>query len=235
LPDGDASETERRTALVQTLLLRHGVLVRDALKQEGLRGGFAAAYEVLRAMEDAGRVRRGYFVEGLGAAQFAAPGVEDLLRSHREPANDAEAALVLAATDPASPWGTTLPWPTRALGRPMRSQGALVVLAGDGRLLAWIARGERSVLTFFGETENGGAASAQSDAALVAAALVARLKRKRARVVLIASVDGEDPTRSQLGAALRDAGFQPTARGYLKRAPVGKGPDPADGGRPWPE
>src|SRR6185436_6070469 len=79
------TETERRAALTRVLLERHGVLTREAVHAEGIAGGFSAVYDVLRAMEDAGRVRRGYFVAGLGALQFALPGADDRLRSHREP------------------------------------------------------------------------------------------------------------------------------------------------------
>lgn len=117
LPRSTVSETVRRTTLVRTLLTRHGVLVREALKAEGVPGGFSAVYEVLRAMEEAGRVRRGYFVEGLGAAQFADPGSDEVLRSMREPDPSAQPRF-LAATDPGSPWGTTLAWPMRVESKP---------------------------------------------------------------------------------------------------------------------
>jgi ATP-dependent Lhr-like helicase len=111
-----ARDTDRRAALARALLARHGVLTREAVRAEGHPGGFSAVYDVLRAMEEAGRVRRGYFVEGLGAAQFAEPGADDALRALRDGpgdgATDAPApALVLAATDPANPYGAALPWP----------------------------------------------------------------------------------------------------------------------------
>ena len=98
------------------LLERHGVLTRDAVASEGIVGGFGAVYPILRTMEERGRVRRGYFVEGLGGAQFALPGAVDRLRATREPGDEAARdsaarTIVLAATDPANPYGAALPWP----------------------------------------------------------------------------------------------------------------------------
>ena len=205
------NETERRLALVERLLLRHGVLVREAIKAEGIVGGFSAIYEVLKAMEDTGRVRRGYFVEGLGAAQFVQPGVDERLRGERAPREDLT-ALLLASTDPASPFGLSLPWPTAAM-RPMRAIGANVVIASDGRALAWLARKERSVITFFREAQS----ERDEDARLVAITLKRALERGQRRAYLVAKVDGEEAERTVLGAALMAAGFQSTSRGLLKR------------------
>ncbi|HEY4119772.1 MAG TPA: crosslink repair DNA glycosylase YcaQ family protein, partial [Byssovorax sp.] len=106
------SETERRAALTRALLDRHGVVTREAVQAEGIEGGFSAVYEVLKAMEEAGRVRRGYFVEGLGATQFALPGADDRLRALREAPRE-PGVVVLAATDPANPYGAALAWPER--------------------------------------------------------------------------------------------------------------------------
>ena len=107
------SETERRTALTRALLERHGVLTREAVHAEGGSGGFSAVYGVLKAMEDAAKVRRGYFVAGLGATQFALPGADDRLRGAREAPAEAR-TLILAAMDPANPYGAALAWPERA-------------------------------------------------------------------------------------------------------------------------
>jgi ATP-dependent Lhr-like helicase len=208
------SETERRLALVERLLLRHGVLVRDAIKAEGIPGGFSSVYEVLKAMEDNGRVRRGYFVEALGAAQFVQPGVEERLRGERAARPEAT-ALLLASSDPASPYGLSLPWPP-ASSRPMRAPGANVVIGGDGRPLAWLARKERSVLTFFREAERERA----EDARLVAATFTRALENGQRRAYLVARVDGEDAERTVLGRALIDVGFQRTSRGLFRRAPT---------------
>src|SRR6185436_11174826 len=135
-----ASETQRRAALARSLLERYGVLTREAVHAEGIIGGFSAVYEVLKAMEEAGRVRRGYFVAGLGATQFALPGADDRLRALRD-RSEAPFTTVLAATDPANPYGAALAWPERpaedgaASARPQRAAGASVVLV-DGALVA---------------------------------------------------------------------------------------------------
>ena len=202
------SETERRAALAQVLLHRYGVLLREAPEAEGIAGGFGAVYEVLRAMEEAGRARRGWFVHGLGATQFALPGSEERLRAFREPAPDA-APLVLAATDPASPWGALLPWPeTRTPARPQRARGAQIVVRA-GVPLAWLGRTERSLLTF--GTGQG------TDLEAVALALAQLVLGGRRRALLVAQIDGEAAERSPLGAALLRRGFKATSRGLLLR------------------
>ncbi len=211
---GTSSATEQRMTLVTSLLARHGVLVREALKAEDIQGGFSAIYEVLRAMEDTGRLRRGYFVEGLGATQFAHGGAEELLRSEREPSHQPEVARILAATDPASPWGAALAWPAKEGARPMRADGANVVLY-EGRVLAWLGRKERTVLTFLRADRR----EAEQDATLVAEALSRSLTQRERLAYLIAAVDGDDVAKTTLGKALLAAGFQSTSRGYLKRAP----------------
>ncbi|MCC2672834.1 MAG: associated domain protein, partial [Armatimonadetes bacterium] len=106
---GAASETERLTARTRQLLERHGVLTREAVQSEGIEGGFSAIYPILRAMEEGGKIRRGYFVAGRGATQFGLPGAVDRLRALREPP-DEPTAVLLAATDPANPYGAALPW-----------------------------------------------------------------------------------------------------------------------------
>ncbi len=135
-----ARVTERLHAQSLALLERHGVVTREAVATEGVEGGFAAVYPILRAMEDAGRIRRGYFVDGLGAAQFALAGALDRLRAVREPAEPTATGAVhlLAASDPANPYGAALPWPRRGETdrRPLqRAAGAYVVLV-DGIAVA---------------------------------------------------------------------------------------------------
>src|SRR5262249_54286368 len=142
-------------AVTRQLLARHGVLVREAVAAESIPGGFGTIYPVLKAMEEAGRARRGYFVAGLGAAQVALPGAVDMLRSLREGdgggGQDAPEVAVLAAADPANPYGATLKWPAASpadSGRgPTRSVGATVILV-DGALAAYLARGDRQLLAF---------------------------------------------------------------------------------------
>ncbi|HYY53595.1 MAG TPA: DEAD/DEAH box helicase, partial [Myxococcales bacterium] len=142
-----ASTTEHLHATAGTLLQRYGVLTREAALAENILGGFAALYPVLRAMEEAGKIRRGYFIDGLGGLQFALPGAVDRLRSSRdEPAS----IVALAATDPASPYGTSIPWPEHQ-SRMARVAGAYVVLDG-GELRLYLERGGRSLLTA-GEVE----------------------------------------------------------------------------------
>src|SRR5205823_3158029 len=142
LPADDSSSTERSMRLASVLLDRHGVLTRESVRGEGHAGGFAAVYPVLRAMEEAGRARRGYFVAGLGGAQFALAGAVDRLRWR--PDDDADPkALVLAATDPANPYGVALPWPVKG---PQRAAGAYVVLL-DGVASLYLERGGRAVVT----------------------------------------------------------------------------------------
>ena len=157
------ARTARVTALTVALLERHGVLVRGAAGLEDLPGGFGAAYQVLRRLEEAGQVRRGYLVEGLGAAQFALPEVVDRLRgdaaeltARRERAAAGDAAprvALLAATDPANPYGAALGWPPTTAGeghRPGRKAGAAVVLV-DGALVLYVEKGGRTLLSFTGD------------------------------------------------------------------------------------
>ena len=152
-PDAEAvaRPTERLHALSLALLERHGVLTREAVATEGIDGGFAAVYPILRAMEDAGRIRRGYFVDGLGAAQFALAGALDRLRAVREPADVAASGAVhlLAAADPANAYGAALPWPRRGETdrRPLqRAAGAYVVLV-DGVATLYLERGGATLQT----------------------------------------------------------------------------------------
>ncbi len=205
--------TERLTARVLQLLERHGVITRELVQYEGAEGGFAAVYGVLRAMEEAGRVRRGYFVAGRGAAQFALPGAVDRLRAMREPGEE-PAVVTLAAADPANPYGAALGWPERESGRkPMRVAGSLVILV-DGALAAYVARDEHSVLTFI-EGEDRDVAR---DRALVARALAAEAVPERRDPLFIEEIDGAPVDESPLAEPLRSAGFVRTPRGYLLRS-----------------
>ena len=110
LPRPAPSPTERLKALAEQLLKRHGVLMRDAVAFEAVPGGFPAVYPVLRTLEEAGRIRRGYFVAGRGGLQFADPGALERLRAVRDPDPDSPRAVALAAADPANAYGAALPW-----------------------------------------------------------------------------------------------------------------------------
>jgi ATP-dependent helicase Lhr and Lhr-like helicase len=221
LPERDTDPTRRAHALADTLLDRYGVLTRGAVATERVPGGFAAIYPVLRGMEETGRCRRGYFVEGLGAAQFAVPGAVDRMRSMRDPAPRAASGsavaegrvLVLAAADPANPYGAALPWPARpddtaGAHKPGRKAGALVVVM-DGRLMLYVERGGRTLLSWSEDPETLGPAAAALARAVREGAL-GRLTVERA--------DGAGVYDSPLAQALRDAGFHPTPRGLRLRA-----------------
>lgn len=213
------TDTERRTALAHTLLDRYGVLMREAVHAEGVENGFAAVYDVLKAMEESGRTRRGYFVAGRGASQFALPGAIDRLRSFSTTkADERPRTLVLAATDPANPYGAALAWPERGRdgARPMRAAGASVILR-DGALVGFLGRSEQSLLTFVPDDEP---ARSQALRAL-GAALGALVDDGKRRAVLIATIDGVAASESPIAAALADAGFTAGLSGLLRRRTSG--------------
>ncbi|HEV2471519.1 MAG TPA: hypothetical protein VGS41_02570, partial [Chthonomonadales bacterium] len=199
LIDGTASITERRAAEAIQLLELFGVITRET--SAGIEGGFAAIYPVLRSLEEAGRVRRGYFVSGLGAAQFALPAALERLRALRDPPPEVE-PLVISSTDPANPYGAALPWPERREGRrPTRSAGSSVMLI-DGALAAWMARDETQILTFPLPDR-----SPEEAAAAVAAKLASMANRRRS-VMIIEEIDASSALDHSLADALIAAGFQ---------------------------
>lgn len=214
----EPSSTERATAIARAMLERYGIVLREAAQAEGLAGGFANVYDVYRALEDQGRVRRGYFVAERGATQFALPGAEERLRTKRPDDEDAR-TLVLAATDPANPWGSLVPWPrepgdTPGPGRsPQRVPGARVIMH-DGKLLAWLGRGGTSMMTFLPreEPELSHAAKALADA-------LVGLARRRARVAMLATIDGVAAPESPLAKVLGEHGFA-SRRGALMYIPA---------------
>jgi len=191
-----ANPTERLHAAAGVLLQRYGVLTRESVAGEGWPGGFAGLYPVLRAMEESGRIRRGYFVEGLGGSQFALPGAVDRLRAQREQDGG---VIALAACDPANSYGSVLAWP-RSDGRMARAAGAYCVLDG-GKLVLYLERGGRSLLT-------AGEVSIEHLKALIGMAVLA------GRVEL-QKVDGVAAVDSPLNALLREAGFTSTHRGLV--------------------
>jgi ATP-dependent Lhr-like helicase len=215
LPDPPDSDTERAALRVEVLLERYGVLTREALASDGL-GSFSELYPVLRALEEAGRIRRGYFAGELGAAQFARPNAEDRLRRSRDEAQPG-GAVVLAATDPANPFGAVLPWPDGPQ-RPQRAAGALVIV-WDGLLLGFLPRGEKGLLTFLDQAPSE---RAPAEAAL-ATALVAQVDGVRRRALVLGTIDGEPAARSRFGSALAAAGFTRVGDGYVLRRSAGLG------------
>ena len=196
--------TESALARAHQLLDRYGVVTRETALGEGAEGGFAGVYPVLKALEERGEARRGYFVAGLGAAQFALPGAVDRLRGTRTPEPDAP-PVVLAATDPAQPYGAALAWPDSP-GRPARTAGAHVVLA-DGLPLVMLERGGRSLTTF---------PAAESTDAWIEP-LIGLVKDGRLRKLEIAKVDGQPVRETPWAARLEAAGFTSAYKGMLYR------------------
>ncbi len=197
LPLGDVTPTERSHALATALLDRHGVLTREAVRGEGHGGGFAAVYPVLRASEESGKARRGYFVAGLGGAQFALPGAVDRLRSARDVTGE---VLVLAATDPANAYGVSLPWPVPG---PRRVAGAYVVLV-DGHASLYVEKGAKALLAL---RELDGSWEEAAVGALEGLMVSGRVRR-----LAIERFD------EGLAPALRAAGFVPSPRGLVRYA-----------------
>jgi ATP-dependent Lhr-like helicase len=236
----DADLTRRLVATADVLLDRYGLVTRGAVAAERVAGGFAAVYPVLKAAEESGRARRGYFVEALGAAQFALPGAVDRLRSQARPpdAREAAPALVLAAADPANPYGAALPWPSpsgSAEPNPAQSNPAqpnpahpnpaaptakpgrghqparkagALVVLVDGHCTLYVERGGRTLLSF---TDDPSRLQPAADALALAVrdGALGKLQVERA--------DGHAIAVSPLGAALEAAGFRPTPRGLRMR------------------
>ena len=206
--------TRRAHARAEAFLERHGVLTRGALDTERVTGGFTGVYKVLRAMEESGQIVRGYVVEGLGASQFAARGAVDRLRALSRAdsaiATDVQ-ATVLAAADPAQPYGAALPWPDpvgTGKHRPARKAGALAVLV-DGVPALYVERGGRSLLSF---TEDDTALRAAAEA------LSRAVKEGWLGQLAVQRADGEVALTSGLADVLRDAGFRATPKGLRLRA-----------------
>jgi ATP-dependent Lhr-like helicase len=237
-PDARAA-TERLHAVALALLERYGVVTRAAVVAEGVPGGFSALYPVFRAMEDAGRVRRGYFVDGLGAAQFALPGAVDRLRAVRNARAEDPVVHVVAAADPASPWGGILPWPRRDPDGDRRvvarAAGAHVVLV-EGVPVLVAERDAKGIVTLpaFDDPEA---------AVLALRALSVLVTAGHVRDVVVARVDGDAVSASPHRATLAEAGFAPAYRGMALRgatrgvptptgAGVGPGAHPSGAGAP---
>ncbi|MBB5123077.1 ATP-dependent helicase [Streptomyces eurocidicus] len=245
LPAHEPDPTHRAHALARTLLDRHGVVTRGAVAAEGVEGGFSAAYRVLSVFEESGQARRGYVVEGLGAAQFAMDGAVDRLRavgsareragggtfaeepgapswdgpgSARKPAR--RRAVVLAAADPANAYGAALPWPEPPAGathKPGRKAGSLVVLL-DGALALYVERGGKTVLAWPAEE---GDEAPEADAGLreAAGALADAARAGALGTVTVERINGSPALSSPLGTLLEAAGFHATPRGLRLRAP----------------
>ncbi|HET6241102.1 MAG TPA: ATP-dependent helicase, partial [Arthrobacter sp.] len=216
LPAPELDPTLHARATAELLLDRYGVVTRGSVMAENILGGFGLMYKVLARLEEAGRCRRGYFIEHLGAAQFAVPATVDRLRSFGEDAQLSKAepvALALAATDPANPYGAALPWPALNVDagtghRPGRKAGALVVLV-DGALVLYVERGGKTLLAF------------NDDADILAAAgtaLVGVVTRGAVDKLIMEKVNGHDILDTPIAAALAHAGAYSTPKGLRIRA-----------------
>ncbi|MFI6645064.1 ATP-dependent helicase [Streptomyces sp. NPDC050504] len=217
LPAPEPDPTHRAHARARTLLDRHGVVTRGAVQAEGVEGGFSAVYRVLSAFEDSGQARRGYVVEGLGAAQFAMDGAVDRLRATSTARDRADGeqpgrAVVLAAADPANAYGAALPWPEPPNGaghKPGRKAGSLVVLV-EGELTLYLERGGKTLISW----------PADPDSPALSAAATALAEATRAGslgTITVERINGAAALTSPLGPALEKAGFLATPRGLRLR------------------
>jgi len=246
-PTGDA--TRRSHALAEVLLDRYGIVTRGAVQAEGASGGFAAVYRVLTAFEEAGRCRRGYFVEGLGAAQFALPGAVDRLRGLADAdRGDGLRALVLAATDPANPYGAALPWPAKpsaadanpsassvagpstnapsgarapvreAVGHRPGRKAGALVVLVDGALVLYVERGGKTLLSFENDVTPNGDGQTSSRLDAAVDALALAVRDGWLGRLDLERADGGSVFTSPLAVALEAAGFRATPRGLRLRS-----------------
>ncbi len=200
-------QPERR-ALAELLLERQGIVTRDGVRAEGIPGGFGAVYGELRALETLGLCRRGYFVEGLGGAQFALGGAVERLRELRGRDGDELEALVLAAAEPAQPYGAALPWPRRAGARAARVAGAHVVLLG-GEAALFVERGGRSLVPLRDPDESWLRPALE--------ALVEHVRRGEVKRLAVERFDGEPVGETDVMALLLEAGFRAGPRRAVLR------------------
>lgn len=202
-----AGDTERLMAWSQTMLQRYGVVSREAVASEGLPGGFTPLYQTYKALEESGRVRRGYFVEGLSGAQFAWAQTVDRLRSEGE-STQAKDPLVLATIDPANPYGTLLSWPESA-GRPRRASGTFTIFV-DGHPVLFVEKGAKKILTFPKLEEPEFREAALRGLEKVAAS-------RRGRTLTIHEIDGTAAAKHPLYPALKQTGFRDDYHGLSLR------------------
>jgi len=222
--------TERSHALALQLLNRYGVLMRESVAAENVPGGFSAVYDVLKALEESGRIRRGYFVGGLGATQFALPAAVDLLRQLRtEPPAEKPEFVQLAATDPANPYGSVLRWPDlpvaeedsesapRILTRAVYAE----VILRNGQLVAWLKRGNPNLLVFLPAEEPERSQTAAGLAHFLCTRGQQRMHTSNHEGVLITTINGQPVAAHSMARFLMDAGFHPGPLGmHLRRIPL---------------
>ena len=200
--------------MAQQLLVRHGIVTRETAVSENVRGGYAAVYPAFKTMEESGWIRRGMFVAGLGAAQFATPAAVDLLRSLRSPDSRPDAVL-LAASDPANPYGSVLPWLEGAGEHSMaRAAGARVILV-NGRLAAFFRTRNPAIRVFLPTDEPERSQMARQLAEKLARTAL-RYQGRRSGL-LIATINEESANAHFLASFLEESGFVPTAAGFQMR------------------
>jgi len=228
--EGTPTNTEASHTLALQLLNRYGVLTREAVAAENVPGGFSAVYDVLKALEESGRIRRGYFVAGLGATQFALPAAVDLLRQLRnEPPSEKPEFLQLAATDVANPYGSVLPWPElpvmdddsesapRVLTRAVYAE----VILRNGQLLAWLRRNNPNLIVFLPADEPELSQAASGLAHFLFLRGQERMRASSHQGMLITTINGLPVAAHPMARFLMDAGFHPGPLGlHLRRIPI---------------
>jgi ATP-dependent helicase Lhr and Lhr-like helicase len=222
--------TEASHALALQLLNRYGVLLREQVAAENVPGGFSAVYDVLKALEESGRIRRGYFVAGLGATQFALPSAVDLLRQLRTaPPEEKPEFVQLAATDPANPYGSVLRWPdlpvaeedAESAPRVLTRAAYAEVILRNGQLVAWLRRGNPNLLVFLPTEEPERSQVASGLAHFLCARGQERLRGASHQGVLITTINGQPVAAHPMARFLMDAGFHPGPLGmHLRRIPM---------------
>ncbi len=204
------SDAEWGTAWTRLLLDRYGILTRGAARAEGIPGGLSVLYPILNRLEETSQIRRGYFVEGQGGLQFAVPGAVERLRTMGEE----RGVEILAAADPANPYGVVLPWPEEVGARASRSAGAYVVLA-DGSPLLFLERGGRRAVVFADD----------SDLLASAAGALAEIGNRRQRLT-VNTINGEPASDHPLGLLLLAADFRISPKGVAYRGSPTRTPSP---------
>jgi ATP-dependent Lhr-like helicase len=229
--DTDArSATEASHALAMQLLNRYGVLMRESVAAENVPGGFSAVYDVLKALEESGRIRRGYFVAGLGATQFALPAAVDLLRQLRVAPDPEKPEFVqLAAADPANPYGSVLPWPELPVAEEDAESAPRVLTRGayaevilcNGKLIAWLRRNNSNVLIFLPVEEPERSQVAAGLAHFLWTRGQERMHGGGREGVLVTTINGQPVAAHPMARFLMDAGFHPGPLGmHLRRMPL---------------
>ena len=204
-----AAAPERRRTIAELLLERYGIVTREQVLAEGLKGGFAMLYDTFARLETLGVCRRGYFIEGMGGAQFALPGAVERLRAAPLREGEKPATLVLAAADPAQPYGAALPWPKRdgSERRPARVAGAYVVMV-DQQPVLYVERGGRGLITLVDSPRSGQAPRREDPVEVALGALADAVRTGRVGKLALERIDGEPAISSPYLRALAELGFQ---------------------------